>query len=75
MQESPLKRRSKSPIDTTPDPLIPTGEHCPRSGWWLTASEEQEAGPSANARFISEGSLMPAVEGSPTKWLPTRKAD
>ena len=35
-----------------------TGEHCPSSGWWAAEVELQAV------QFISEGSLMPAIQGA-----------
>lgn len=42
-----------------------TGEHCPVSGWWAVASEPK------TARFISEGSVMPAHDGIAVAWKRT----
>lgn len=39
-----------------------TGEHCPESGWWASEAEPQ------TARFISEGSVMPAHRGVAVSW-------
>jgi hypothetical protein len=51
---------------------VRTGAHCPDSGWWYPAPPEpanvSTAGTSG-ARFIGEGSLMPAVGGKPVVWL------
>lgn len=38
-----------------------TGHHCPQAGWWL-ADED------LNPRFISEGDVMPAINGRPSHW-------
>ena len=38
-----------------------TGHHCPETGWWL-ADEDLDP------RFISEGDVMPAVNGRPAHW-------
>ncbi|WP_258804273.1 hypothetical protein [Pseudarthrobacter sp. NS4] len=50
---------------------VRTGEHCPESGWWFPAQRELGEAPSA-ARYISEGSVMPANSGVPALWLPGR---
>ncbi|TLM81108.1 hypothetical protein FDW83_17660 [Pseudarthrobacter sp. NamE2] len=42
--------------------VLRTGEHCPVSGWWAVASEPKAA------RFISEGSVMPAHNGIAVAW-------
>lgn len=39
-----------------------TGEHAPVSGWW------RPAGDPAPFRYIQEGSLLPALNGSPVVW-------
>ena len=39
-----------------------TGEHCPSSGWWTPLNDETDA------HFLSEGSVMPSVGGSPATW-------
>jgi hypothetical protein len=51
---------------------VRTGEHCPESGWWYPAPSEPARALTVNisgARFIGEGSVMPAVEGRPTFWF------
>lgn len=40
-----------------------TGEHCPETGWWIPQ------GTSEPWRYVSEGSVMPALNGQPTAWL------
>ena len=57
----------KRPLDSRPtyDARVAslTGHHCPQTGWWL-ADEDLDQ------RFISEGDVMPAVNGRPTHWTP-----
>lgn len=52
---------------------VRTGEHCPDSGWWYPVQPEVvkvlTVGTSG-ARFIGEGSVMPAIGGKPILWLP-----
>lgn len=71
-----MKRRratsAPSPLDFT---AVRTGEHCPESGWWYPTQPQPSDAPSmpiSTARFISEGSLMPALGGKATRWLPGR---
>lgn len=40
-----------------------TGEHCPATGWWTPQGSTQPG------RYLSEGSVMPALNGEPTAWL------
>lgn len=40
-----------------------TGDHCSSSGWWAPEADR------ASARFISEGSVMPAHQGVAVNWL------
>ena len=42
--------------------ILRTGEHCPVSGWWAVESEPKAA------RFIGEGSVMPAHHGVAVSW-------
>lgn len=70
-----MKRRR---VNVAPSPLeliaVRTGEHCPESGWWYAAQRDTAETPSvatSAARFISEGSVMPAVGGRAALWLPT----
>ncbi|MEV7662031.1 hypothetical protein [Paenarthrobacter sp. NPDC089316] len=44
-----------------------TGHHCPKTGWWSLRWHEEAA------TFITEGQIMPAVDGVPTVWV-LRKA-
>jgi hypothetical protein len=46
-----------------------TGEHCPESGWWFPRGHHLAEAHSASV-FVSEGSIMPPLDGSPTLWLP-----
>lgn len=51
--------------DVTPLAYHPlTGDHCPSTGWWAPLS--QNGGP----LYIAEGSVMPAVDGTSSLWLP-----
>lgn len=50
---------------------VRTGEHCPQSGWWFPAQRDVSEAPTA-ARYISEGSVMPANSGAPALWLPSQ---
>ena len=48
-----------------------TGEHCPDSGWWYPVQPELAKvlrADTSGARFIGEGSVMPAVGGKPILW-------
>lgn len=42
-----------------------TGEHCPANGWWAPVDGE------GDACFITEGSIMPSVNGAPGLWTLT----
>lgn len=71
-----MKRRrtniAPSPVGFT---AVRTGEHCPESGWWYPAQRQVAEATSvatSTARFISEGTVMPAAGGGPTLWLPRR---
>jgi hypothetical protein len=39
-----------------------TGDHCPASGWWAPLNDEE------NPHFITEGSIMPSVNGTAMNW-------
>jgi hypothetical protein len=66
------RRRSAYLVAARTEALaVRTGEHCPESGWWFPAQRELGEAPSA-ARYISEGSVMPANGGTPSLWLPVR---
>lgn len=41
---------------------VRTGEHCPTNGWWTPASR------AAEAKFVAEGSIMPAQKGESVTW-------
>lgn len=47
--------------------LLRTGDHCTETGWW---SPLEGGGP----RFVTQGSLMPSVEGQPALWGPRNEA-
>ncbi|MFP3463372.1 hypothetical protein R5O87_21260 [Arthrobacter globiformis] len=66
---------------------VRTGEHCPQTGWWYPLASEPAASGSAPGpdpapgpapasgpapRFVGQGSVMPAVAGAPSLWLPGR---
>ena len=55
----------KKPLDSLPtfDARVAslTGHHCPQAGWWLSDED-------LHPRFISEGDVMPAINGRPTHW-------
>jgi hypothetical protein len=38
-----------------------TGEHCPITGWWIPAGEE-------DPQFLTEGSIMPSRLRHSTSW-------
>ena len=46
---------------SSPGLLLRTGEHCTETGWWTPL---ERGGP----RFVTQGSLMPALEGQPVLW-------
>ncbi|MDQ0618330.1 hypothetical protein QFZ33_002354 [Arthrobacter globiformis] len=48
---------------------VATGEHCPETGWWHPVQPEKPGTP-APPRFVGEGSVMPAVGGTSTIWVP-----
>ena len=64
---------------------VRTGEHCPQTGWWYPLQPEPAASaatpaatapapapePSPVPRFVGQGSVMPAVAGVPSLWLPS----
>lgn len=68
-----MKRRRSAHLAaaSTEALAVRTGEHCPESGWWFPAQRELGEAPSP-ARYISEGSVMPANSGTPSLWLPGR---
>lgn len=68
-----MKRRRPAYLAAarTDNLVVRTGEHCPESGWWFPAQHELGEARSA-ARYISEGSVMPAKGGVPALWLPGR---
>jgi hypothetical protein len=45
-------------------PFLPTGHHCPHSGWWTPTMTGEEA------RYLSEGTVMPTAGGLPAVWTP-----
>lgn len=51
---------------------VRTGEHCPDSGWWYPDQPDLAkvlTADTSGARFIGEGSVMPAIGGKPILWL------
>lgn len=42
---------------------VPTGAHCPQTGWWFPAGEHGK-----DARYLWRGALMPAVNGRTVGW-------
>ncbi|MBT2523571.1 hypothetical protein [Arthrobacter sp. ISL-28] len=60
-----MKRRSPLPrsIHRNAAAATSTGEHCPATGWWIPQGSPEPW------RYLSEGSLMPALNGQPTVWL------
>jgi hypothetical protein len=65
-----MKRRRPAPLGPARTDAAPvrTGEHCPKSGWWYPLQSEFATTP-IPARFIGEGSVLPALEGTPVLWL------
>ena len=47
--------------ESRPGHFLHTGEHCTATGWWAPLNL---GGP----RFITEGSLMPAIDGQRVLW-------
>lgn len=41
--------------------LLRTGDHCTQTGWWSPVDHDI-------ARFVTEGSLMPSLEGQAVLW-------
>ena len=68
-----MKRRTAQPASTQDPAAVRTGEHCPRTGWWYPLQVEP-ATLTQTPRFVGQGSVMPAVGGSPSLWLPGRAA-
>ncbi|MEW9871378.1 hypothetical protein [Arthrobacter sp. HS15c] len=48
--------------------LLRTGEHCTETGWW---TPQEGGGP----RYVTQGSLMPSVEGQAVLWGSGEQAD
>jgi hypothetical protein len=68
-----MKRRRPEhlPSSSGKKSAVGTGEHCPDSGWWYPVQPELAKVPTADtsgARFIGEGSVMPAMGGKPVLW-------
>ena len=67
------RRRANIALSPLEFIAVRTGEHCPESGWWYPAQRQTTETPSvatSAARFISEGSVMPAIGGGAALWLP-----
>ncbi|MFC7847024.1 hypothetical protein ACFUTU_00955 [Arthrobacter sp. NPDC057388] len=64
-----MKRPSAFSTTAREPAAVRTGEHCPRTGWWYPLQAEPAATVQA-PRFVGQGSVMPAVDGSPSEWLP-----
>ena len=58
-----MKRRSPLPRSIHPIAATSTGEHCPATGWWIPQGSTEPW------RYLSEGSVMPALNGQPTAWI------
>ena len=59
-----MKRRSPLPRSIRRNAAAAsTGEHCPATGWWIPQGSTEPR------RYLSEGSLMPALNGKPTAWF------
>jgi hypothetical protein len=64
-----MKRRKPAfALSQAPTSAVRTGDHCPRSGWWYVP--KSRAGSQGKEQYVSEGNLMPAVEGAPVERLP-----
>jgi hypothetical protein len=50
-----------------------TGDHCPETGWWQPYQSETP-GSTTPSRFLAQGSIMPALDGLPTLWVPRHTA-
>lgn len=46
-----------------------TGEHCPANGWWAPLNRRSAA------RFLTEGSVMPADGGAAVVWTLAQRPD
>lgn len=60
-----MKRRSPlpRPLHRTAVATTSTGEHCPETGWWIPQGRTEPW------RYLSEGGMMPALNGQPAVWL------
>lgn len=61
-----MKRRAQAERPRS-GPFLPTGHHCPESGWWIPEMTGQEA------RYISEGTVMPPAGGLSAVWTPAAR--
>ncbi|MDQ1056440.1 hypothetical protein QFZ23_000341 [Arthrobacter globiformis] len=72
-----MKRRRPATAATQREATaVRTGEHCPQTGWWYPlqseSAEPAPAEPGLAPWFVGQGSVMPAIGGSPSLWLPSR---
>lgn len=72
-----MKRRRPAPAAARSEATaVRAGEHCPQTGWWYPLQDEPvapaSAAPGLAPKFVGRGSVMPAVGGSPSLWLPSR---
>lgn len=70
-----MKRRKAGSAAIRAHATVRTGERCPESGPWFAVKDGKGAGSREYSQFISEGSLMPAMEGSPAQWLPALEGE
>lgn len=65
------KLNPRTPQSSQSQPVkAATGEHCPMSGWWHPVQPDKLGTPEP-PRFVGEGSVMPAIRGISTIWIPT----
>lgn len=50
-----------------------TGDLCPETGWWQPCQSESP-GSTTPSRFLAQGSIMPALGGLLTLWVPRHTA-
>jgi hypothetical protein len=62
------KRRSTPSVYAQNETLtVRTGDHCPETGWWRPVQSEMPT--TSVSRFVAQGSVMPAVAGTPAFWV------
>lgn len=65
-----MKKRSLVMLPASePAGASQTGHYCLQSGWWIASVDPIEA------RFITKGDVMPALNGGPTLWRLSTEAD